>query len=323
MHDVIVIGAGIAGLTCARALTERGHRVLVLEKSRSFGGRCATRQWNGHIVDHGVSCFTISQPGFRNALELILTPNDLAELPNGSIVRRGQTHLAPVEGRQPAYYLRSGNNRLGKALAQTVDVRREHVVTSLGRRRTAHLVDDMPCRAVVLSAPWPQSAELLGLPDPPGGAIQYLPNLTAFFEYRGAFAGNSREAFARLDPGEHSALWWSACENHKQGRVRGDRSVFVVHASLEFTRKHLESPPTDYLPVLRQHLEHRWQLDGADLVDTFAHRWRYAFVREPRPQPPPLPEGVFLAGDACAGSQLEAVWTNGRQAADQVAGYLG
>lgn len=319
MHDVIVIGAGVSGLTCARALTERGFKVLVLEKSRSLGGRCATRLWNGHVVDHGVSCFTVRQEGFRNALDLILTPGDLTELPHGAIVRRGQPESAPVEGRDPTYYLRSGNNRLGKALAATVEVRRERMVTSVSRKRSHYLVDDLPCRTVVFSAPWPQTADLLGLTH---DAPQYLPNLTAFFEYRGNFAGNSGETFARIDPSEHSPLWWSACENHKQGRVQADRTVFVVHASLAFSRKFLETAPSDYLPQLRQHLEHRWELDPTDLLDTFAHRWRYAFVRQPAGTAPPIPEGCFLTGDTRAGSQLEAVWSDGRRTADDVSEFL-
>ncbi|MFN9939342.1 MAG: FAD-dependent oxidoreductase, partial [bacterium] len=44
LYDVVVVGAGVAGLACAGALRESGASVVVLEKSRGVGGRCATRR---------------------------------------------------------------------------------------------------------------------------------------------------------------------------------------------------------------------------------------------------------------------------------------
>ena len=38
-----IIGAGIAGITCARTLVQAGHQVTVFEKSRGVGGRMSTR----------------------------------------------------------------------------------------------------------------------------------------------------------------------------------------------------------------------------------------------------------------------------------------
>ncbi|NJM96281.1 MAG: FAD-dependent oxidoreductase [Phormidesmis sp. RL_2_1] len=55
MWDVAIIGAGLAGITCARALTAAGYTVCLLDKSRGLGGRIATRRINPHLrVDHGL-----------------------------------------------------------------------------------------------------------------------------------------------------------------------------------------------------------------------------------------------------------------------------
>ena len=55
MHDVIVIGAGFAGLSAAVALAERGVRVLVLERRPRLGGRATSYRdaATGQRVDNG------------------------------------------------------------------------------------------------------------------------------------------------------------------------------------------------------------------------------------------------------------------------------
>ncbi|HCF27786.1 MAG TPA: hypothetical protein DEV81_11445 [Cyanobacteria bacterium UBA11049] len=55
MFDVIVIGAGIAGLVCAQQLQSCGYK-LVVEKSRGLGGRVATRRLYDSRADRG-ACY--------------------------------------------------------------------------------------------------------------------------------------------------------------------------------------------------------------------------------------------------------------------------
>src|ERR1700733_13239254 len=51
--QVIVIGAGMAGLTAARALAERGISVLILEARERVGGRVFSKQVDGTTVELG------------------------------------------------------------------------------------------------------------------------------------------------------------------------------------------------------------------------------------------------------------------------------
>jgi hypothetical protein len=53
MVDVVVIGAGIAGLSCASSLQAQGYSVVVVEKSRGLGGRVATRRIDDMPFDYG------------------------------------------------------------------------------------------------------------------------------------------------------------------------------------------------------------------------------------------------------------------------------
>jgi hypothetical protein len=67
--QVAVIGAGIAGLSCATLLQERGVTVGVFEKSQGLAGRMSTRIGDDWQCDHGAQCFTARQPDFRSEVE--------------------------------------------------------------------------------------------------------------------------------------------------------------------------------------------------------------------------------------------------------------
>lgn len=62
MHDVIVIGGGIAGLSCARELERDGQSVLLLEARDRVGGRVRTDDVDGFRLDHGFQVFLDAYP---------------------------------------------------------------------------------------------------------------------------------------------------------------------------------------------------------------------------------------------------------------------
>ncbi|EXI81308.1 MAG: Dehydrosqualene desaturase [Candidatus Accumulibacter sp. BA-94] len=62
---VALIGAGIAGLSCAAQLQQAGLEVSLFDKSRGAGGRMSTRRGDGWQCDHGAQYFTARHPDFR------------------------------------------------------------------------------------------------------------------------------------------------------------------------------------------------------------------------------------------------------------------
>jgi phytoene dehydrogenase-like protein len=69
--DVIVIGAGLAGLAAARSLARAGKSVLVLEKAGEVGGRVRSEQLEGCCLDYGYQVLLPAYPSFK-ALQLKL-----------------------------------------------------------------------------------------------------------------------------------------------------------------------------------------------------------------------------------------------------------
>jgi glycine/D-amino acid oxidase-like deaminating enzyme len=68
-HDVIVVGAGMAGLSCARRLAAAGRAPLVLERSHTIGGRVRTDEVDGFLLDHGFQVLPLAYPEARALLD--------------------------------------------------------------------------------------------------------------------------------------------------------------------------------------------------------------------------------------------------------------
>jgi phytoene dehydrogenase-like protein len=63
--DVAVVGAGLAGLSCALTLTAAGRRVVVLEASDGVGGRVRTDAVDGFLLDRGFQVLLTGYPAAR------------------------------------------------------------------------------------------------------------------------------------------------------------------------------------------------------------------------------------------------------------------
>ena len=69
-HDVVVIGAGLAGLQCARRLAGAGVDVHVLEADDHVGGRVSTDVVDGHLCDRGFQVLNPSYPRVRHDIDV-------------------------------------------------------------------------------------------------------------------------------------------------------------------------------------------------------------------------------------------------------------
>ena len=75
-HDVVVVGAGLAGLACALRLQEAGREVLLLEASDGVGGRVRTDEVVGFLLDRKPEMTHVCLTG-RNAKPELIEAADL------------------------------------------------------------------------------------------------------------------------------------------------------------------------------------------------------------------------------------------------------
>lgn len=90
---ILVVGAGLAGLTCAKVLVEAGHEVRVLEASDAIGGRVRTdHSADGFLLDRGFQVLFTAYPTVQRHLDIpALKPREIT--PGAVLIRDGAWHV--------------------------------------------------------------------------------------------------------------------------------------------------------------------------------------------------------------------------------------
>jgi len=103
-YDVVIIGAGIAGLACAQAVQQRGSSYTILESGSHLGGRIQTDLVDGFQLDHG---FQVVQTGYSDIGQYLhLEELQLKKFPAGVAVRfNGRFHVLADPRHHPRHLL--------------------------------------------------------------------------------------------------------------------------------------------------------------------------------------------------------------------------
>ena len=67
--DVLIIGAGLAGLSCGRCLADSGISFQIMEASDGIGGRVRTDEEQGFLLDRGFQVLLTAYPEAQRTLD--------------------------------------------------------------------------------------------------------------------------------------------------------------------------------------------------------------------------------------------------------------
>jgi renalase len=306
MTDIIIIGAGIAGLACARRLNDAGRNVIVVDKGRGIGGRVATRRAGDMRFDHGAPHVSATGGEFANVLCRLGDYKHAASW----VDTAGETWSVGTPGM----------SAIPKGMAAGLDVRlgtSVHAVVLNGSGWDVQC-DEQKFAAdrVVITVPAPQAAGLLGPQHPlmaEIAGVEMSPGLTLM----AAISGNVPTA----RPGKaHDPLSSIIQDCSKPGRPDIDGSAWVAQAGLAFSNAHLEEDRPDVAARMVPFLCDRLGVTPDRVTHAVAHRWRYSRVANPLGQPfARMPDAtLYLGGDWCVGPLIEDAWTSGTAIADDL-----
>lgn len=341
MWDVVVVGAGLSGLTVAGDLRTAGYQVLVLDKSRGVGGRVATRRIGGQSVDHGCRFLQPLGPLETGLIQRGLAAGQLQPWEVSAHQLTGVGELSPVPTPTPYYIAPTGMTSLAKGLAQGLSVQTGSRVVVINRQAQGwhlHLEDrtkdPIRSRAVVVAIPSAQVPDLFRGGEEPSAPQPWLRDLATvrFDPVITVMAGYSPDQETRL-PGpspsgegwmvfaeRHPYLRWAALDSSK--RPFPAYPLMVIHSSASFAATHLETVDLDnlgqeFLTLLAPALG-RWLAQPQWLQ---VHRWRYGLVQDPLAVPvlQNSDEPTLVGcGDWCGGGGVEAAIASGHQAAKAI-----
>lgn len=313
---ILVIGAGLAGLTAARYLADAGQDVVIIEKSRAPGGRISTRRSDGGEFDHGAQYMTSRTPELNAVVNRLAQSGILAPWRPG-----GKDSSRPWWVGQP------GMSALGKALAEGLDIRLRNRVVTIATTDGGYRVEvetaeeetySISAKRIVVAIPASQAHALLSPLDPSFSKItdvEMAPCWCAMIAFN-----------AKLDPipdlirgGPSDILSFISRNSSKPGRTG---ETFVLHASPEWSRTHLE----DEKPSVTEEMLRAMQAMIGDAfklpqpVHVSVHRWRYAQTQTPLGVPfiANADSSLLACGDWCIGARIEAAHQSGLAAARHI-----
>lgn len=323
--DVLVVGAGIAGLMAATRLQEAGLRVTVVDKGRGVGGRMATRRIGPGRADHGAQFFTVRSTIFGQHVARWRAEGLVYEWSEG-FAADPSVESAPDDG-HVRYAISDGFTTVPKHLARSLDVRTGVTLAKIAPRPSGWEAVDQTgerymANALIMTPPVPQSLVLLDAGGTTLAAadraelerVRYAPCLCGLFWVDGEVHLPPPGALQR---DEHAIRW--IADNRRKGISPAARLI-TVHAGPDYSRRHWERPHGEALETVRAGLL-PFLDDQAIVREAQLKRWRYALpldiVPERTLRAAVLPPLAF-AGDAFNGPRVEGAALSGLAAADSL-----
>jgi predicted NAD/FAD-dependent oxidoreductase len=273
--ETLIIGAGMSGLSCAKALADAGHGVLVVDKARGSGGRLASKSLT---LQDGQQCvFDLGCAGISAQTPMFL--QQIQAWRHAGLIVPWRT----VEG-VDEYVGTPRNSILTRSLADQVSARFSLRIEKLAFEAAcwqAYVQDEgrltpvIQARHVVLATPAEQAAALLPTWhhfQAPVARVATMPQWVVCLVVNDSLAVPEQPALLNDSTILHSII----CESQKPGRQQlPGKQVWQIQLDPDWSAQHRDATPEQIYVKVVEELE-RLTGNAADVSDHYVHRWLYA-----------------------------------------------
>jgi len=313
----IVVGAGLAGLACARTLADHAWDVIVVDKGRRPGGRACSRHADDGVFDHGAQFFTARGEWLERHVKSWEADGVVARWTPRVVWTGG----ARARDDAPWWVATPSMGALAAHLARGLDVRSSSKVSNVRREgdgtwsidrapRDGSTAPLLVADALVLAVPAAQAGALLEPVHPELARAAFGVTQTPCWAVMLTARGLGDVGGDVFEDGR-GPLAWAAREASKPDRIGGADERWVLHASSSWSREHLERDPADVARLLAEaFFEARGVAGRAEPRRLEAHRWRYARGHV---------EGGGALFDGRAGLAVCGDWLNGSRVEGAIA----
>ena len=323
---IAIIGAGVAGLTCAQKLVAAGREVRLFDKGRGPGGRLSTRRAQTELgeirFDHGAQYFTASRSDFAIAIKDWAASGAVTAWRGRIATNSADGSWSEIERQGTRWVGTPSMNQVVKHLAAGIDVQwgcRASEVAGEPGAWVIQLEDGTQHGAfshVVSAVPAEQVSPLFATLAPDLASHAVAVTSTACWTVMTAFESRVVTNWDGARPNAGPLAW--VCRNtSKPGR--GEQEAWVLQATSDWSAKHLEDDPGRVADDLISAFGALVETEAP--VFKSAHRWRYAF---PTPSngaakaafDPKL--GLGTCGDWHVSPNIEGAWISGKALAEHI-----
>jgi renalase len=304
-----IIGAGVAGLSCAQRLSEYGIAVTLFDKGKRPGGRLSSLILDDHEWDFGAQYFMARDPAFLRQIAQWQTNGIIAPWPDGpddALV--GTPSMAALIAAQCTEHDVRFN-----MLVQRIDQ------DQAGWHVTGADFSEGPFAALVVATPAEQAATLLGLHDlmlaREAAAIRSAPCWTLMVAFEEPLNGVA-DVIQNSGP-----ISWASRNASKPGRVASN--CWVIHANADWSKANLECTSDDVADRLLGAFADEMGVSLPPTTFCKAHRWRFAWPYGQRGTPL-WNDDIRLGacGDWCGAPLIEGAWLSGQDLANNIGAAL-
>ena len=311
-NKAAIIGAGLAGLSCARTLRRAGFFVEVFEQARIIGGRIATTRIGGDTFDHGAQYLTARSQEFGEYLTEI---SGLGYA--GRWTPRAALNGADGDGQTSPWVVGTpGMASIVRPLTESVRTstgKRVHTLEQRDKGWHVRFEDETsvgPFQAVAVAAPAAEARLLLGrIPElvAPLSRVRMVPCWALMVRVEEKILPD-QDVYSDVS----EVIRWVARNNTKPGRNPTGENI-VIHASPAWSREAEDADLEAVAEELWSEVSHVLGLAPVRPSRMTAHLWRHGLVDQSLGETHlySAEHKAGIAGDWCHGRLAEHAFESG------------